>query len=514
LAGVDLNRQWRRPSRISHPTIYYTKAMMRTEKALNDVILYVDLHGHSRKKNIFMYGCDDKKRPRPQVRMLPKILSWHPRSRNLVNYEDCTFHVKRGREATARVVVARELNIRNSYTLEATFCGADYGPLRDMHFSMYHLMECGAALCEAVLDFCIPSSDTRTQLLNSVAEQTPAAPHGDRRRGGGGQQKSRGPKGNNNCARRSASSSKLSSRVSIVTSSDDDGGASNKTKPLSADDAVPRSFAGPVEPKKGASGSFGCRGGNASSRNAKRHDQSRSGVDLVVALPAKTKFTGGAGGRQQHDLALAGPMSLEERVLLGSKTCTSKEQPHSHRHSSKIVLTNVGGGDYVVDSPVPDKVDVPISPNVMPSSEGGHGGGITFCSGSGGEGGTSFTGSGSSFPGIGSPTYGDKKGEAKEHHLHRAAPGSDAGGGGASSRSTSAPGPMTAVRNGGGFGGNAVVSPPRGTSGAGPGRGTSSASSRGVSGLAMSMSPTHASSTTATMHSAPANTQQTTLPLL
>jgi hypothetical protein len=29
---------------------------MRTEKALNDVILYVDLHGHSRKKNIFMYG--------------------------------------------------------------------------------------------------------------------------------------------------------------------------------------------------------------------------------------------------------------------------------------------------------------------------------------------------------------------------------------------------------------------------------------------------------------------------
>ena len=32
------------------------------------VALYVDIHGHSRKQRVFMYGCDDRRKPRPAVR--------------------------------------------------------------------------------------------------------------------------------------------------------------------------------------------------------------------------------------------------------------------------------------------------------------------------------------------------------------------------------------------------------------------------------------------------------------
>ena len=68
------------------------------------VYMYVDLHGHSRKYNVFMYGCDgDKKRPKPQVRAFAKAFSMHSIGRKYVNFADCSFHVKKGRESTARV---------------------------------------------------------------------------------------------------------------------------------------------------------------------------------------------------------------------------------------------------------------------------------------------------------------------------------------------------------------------------------------------------------------------------
>ena len=61
LAGIDLNRRWDRPSRIWHPTIWHTKQMIKQFNLppnAGRVLAYIDLHGHSRKKNVFIYGCD------------------------------------------------------------------------------------------------------------------------------------------------------------------------------------------------------------------------------------------------------------------------------------------------------------------------------------------------------------------------------------------------------------------------------------------------------------------------
>ena len=54
LAAVDLNRQWIDPSKKLHPTIYNAKQLVRKMKEERDLVLFCDIHGHSRKKNIFM----------------------------------------------------------------------------------------------------------------------------------------------------------------------------------------------------------------------------------------------------------------------------------------------------------------------------------------------------------------------------------------------------------------------------------------------------------------------------
>lgn len=143
LAGVDLNRTWKRPVKSEHPTIWHWKALIRDLKSTYDVVMFVDLHGHSRKMNTFMYGCDDKRKPKPTVRVFPKLLSWNQYGRKYVSFADCNFQVKKGRDGTGRVVVSKELGIQNAYTLEATFCGADFGPLKDVHFNQTHLAESG-----------------------------------------------------------------------------------------------------------------------------------------------------------------------------------------------------------------------------------------------------------------------------------------------------------------------------------------------------------------------------------
>uniref|UniRef100_A0A8C4Q5P4 Peptidase M14 domain-containing protein n=1 Tax=Eptatretus burgeri TaxID=7764 RepID=A0A8C4Q5P4_EPTBU len=58
LSGDDLNRQWNNPSLILHPIIYHTKGLLQYLSNLHHTpLVFCDFHGHSRKKNIFLYGC-------------------------------------------------------------------------------------------------------------------------------------------------------------------------------------------------------------------------------------------------------------------------------------------------------------------------------------------------------------------------------------------------------------------------------------------------------------------------
>jgi len=84
LVGVDLNRRWLNPSKVLHPTVYYCKELIRQlvfrADATNGVSLYIDMHGHSRKRNVFMYGCcysekENQFRNNNLIKIIPNLMA-------------------------------------------------------------------------------------------------------------------------------------------------------------------------------------------------------------------------------------------------------------------------------------------------------------------------------------------------------------------------------------------------------------------------------------------------------
>jgi hypothetical protein len=63
LAGQDLNRRWKNTNKMLHPENFATKRLIRAFKKERELVLYLDLHGHSRRKNIFMYGNNNEEMP-------------------------------------------------------------------------------------------------------------------------------------------------------------------------------------------------------------------------------------------------------------------------------------------------------------------------------------------------------------------------------------------------------------------------------------------------------------------
>ena len=173
LAGVDLNRNWDTPSRKLNPTIYYTKNMIRRFMEDREVILFTDLHGHSRKMNVFMYGCENRKKAsmRLRERIFPRIL-W--KNSSIFSYADCSFNVGRGKESTGRVVGWKELGLQNSYTMEASFCGADFGRRAERHFTVVQLEEMGHYFCDTILDYCDPDQSKVHSTLRELQALNPS----------------------------------------------------------------------------------------------------------------------------------------------------------------------------------------------------------------------------------------------------------------------------------------------------------------------------------------------------
>ena len=109
--------------------------------------MFCDLHGHSRRKNIFMYGNNIKEAPHA-TRVFPFILS---KLLDFFSFEQSRFSVNKTKEGTARIAMYRELNIPNIFTMEASFCGADQGVYKDSHFTTEAYMLAGQKLLEALL---------------------------------------------------------------------------------------------------------------------------------------------------------------------------------------------------------------------------------------------------------------------------------------------------------------------------------------------------------------------------
>jgi hypothetical protein len=97
-----------------------------------------------------MYGCANQKADRLKERIFPLLFSKN--SENFA-FGNCNFAVQKAREACARVVMWKEFNLINSFTLESTFCGPSEGRFQDCHFTIGILKECGMLFCRTLIDY-------------------------------------------------------------------------------------------------------------------------------------------------------------------------------------------------------------------------------------------------------------------------------------------------------------------------------------------------------------------------
>ncbi|XP_016840121.1 cytosolic carboxypeptidase 2 isoform X2 [Nasonia vitripennis] len=153
LSGKDLNRQYRTVMRESYPSVWHTKLMIRRLMEECGIAMYCDLHAHSRKQNIFIYGCESKRAGCPgklAEQVFPLML--HKNAADKFSFENCKFHIEKGKEGTGRVVVWL-MGIQNSYTMEASLGGSKLGSRSGTHFSTQDYEQIGKAFCETLLDF-------------------------------------------------------------------------------------------------------------------------------------------------------------------------------------------------------------------------------------------------------------------------------------------------------------------------------------------------------------------------
>eukprot|EP00762_Andalucia_godoyi_P005871 ANDGO_06994.mRNA.1 Cytosolic carboxypeptidase NnaD len=176
ILGYDLNRQYSQPRKrlaTTCPTVAALKDLIAQFQTEREVVMYCDLHGHSRKLNTFIYGCDND--PNSSIhfheRVFPRILA---DVSDLFSFESSSFVVQKSKESCARVVIRRKRHIVASYTLEGSLCGSSQGACANCHYSVSEMVRSGRDFCRALYIFASP--EKRAEYLQRVKEDIAANP--------------------------------------------------------------------------------------------------------------------------------------------------------------------------------------------------------------------------------------------------------------------------------------------------------------------------------------------------
>ena len=122
MAGNDLNRRYVKPDFRLHPTVVAIKQLASdliygpeedAKKAMKDepipfnedILAFVDMHGHSRKKNVFIYGPQEPLHSDKYLRMriIPKLLAEETQK---FRYHSCRFRLEQSKLKAARIDAA------------------------------------------------------------------------------------------------------------------------------------------------------------------------------------------------------------------------------------------------------------------------------------------------------------------------------------------------------------------------------------------------------------------------
>ncbi|UJR10439.1 hypothetical protein I4U23_014643 [Adineta vaga] len=170
LSGRDLNRNYKTILKDAYPSIWHTREMIKRFMTEIEVVLYCDFHGHSRRNNVFMYGCENKRIPKERFkeRIFPAIFSRNDPSK--FSYSSCRFKVQKQKEGTGRVLMW-SMGIKNSYTLESTFCGSTQNEQAGHQFNTTDLESIGYHFLDSLLDYGDPDPTKLSRLLTAVKDE-------------------------------------------------------------------------------------------------------------------------------------------------------------------------------------------------------------------------------------------------------------------------------------------------------------------------------------------------------
>jgi cytosolic carboxypeptidase protein 2/3 len=176
MAGADLNRRYLAPDARLHPEVCAVKELIgdlrygpprdddgasaresrRGEPEFDeeDILCMLDMHGHSRKKNVFIYGpqyaLSSEKYYRSRV--LPKLLS---EETTKFRYHSCQFKYEHAKRKTARIVLNQEFDIMNCFTLEASFHAYFDASRSNFEFTERDYEDMGEHLVAAFYEYCL-----------------------------------------------------------------------------------------------------------------------------------------------------------------------------------------------------------------------------------------------------------------------------------------------------------------------------------------------------------------------
>ena len=83
-------------------------------------------------------------------------------------FNGCSFAIQKIKESCGRVVMWREFQLINSFTCEASFCGASQGMYKGLHFNIDMLIEMGKDFCRTLALYSDPDSGYYDQILSEI----------------------------------------------------------------------------------------------------------------------------------------------------------------------------------------------------------------------------------------------------------------------------------------------------------------------------------------------------------
>ena len=169
--GKDINRWFERPNKQLEPEPFYVRKHLRKivkeayENGITDKILaFVDIHSHSNRKSIFMYGPHYPLHSSNymNIRVIPKLMSERT---TMFRFYSWKFRAEKYKENWARLSLWRGFNIQISLTIESSFHGF-LDENRDTRvFNEANLQHFGQKFCQSILEYSLILEENHKQKI-------------------------------------------------------------------------------------------------------------------------------------------------------------------------------------------------------------------------------------------------------------------------------------------------------------------------------------------------------------